>query len=119
MNPVAQRIARFIEDKGYTYSAFAETIGVQRTIISHIISGRNRPSLDIVQRILRSFPELDGEELILGERKAVKKEDPGPVVGKEEEMPDEEGMRKAPNKRIERVVICYEDGSFASYEPDA
>lgn len=123
MDPVAAKIAQLIEEKGYSYSGFAEAIGVQRTIISHILSGRNRPSLDIVQRILRTFPELDGEALVLGEETAARKmgDEPPPKYGAkgEDEPTGKESDGKSPNKRIERVVICYDDGSFAAYEADA
>lgn len=117
MDPVAERIAALIEEKGYSYAAFAEAIGVQRANISHVLSGRNRPSLELVQRILRSFPELDPEQLLLGRK--------GAEQGREkEEEKEEEGIAAAPpktpsNKRVERVVICYDDGTFASYEADA
>ena len=40
-------------------SSFAEKIGVQRSSISHILSGRNKPSLDFVLKVLSSFPEVE------------------------------------------------------------
>ncbi|MFB6257660.1 MAG: helix-turn-helix transcriptional regulator [Flavobacteriales bacterium] len=112
MDPVAQRIEAIIEEKGYSHSGFAKAIGVQRANISHVLSGRNRPSLELVQRILRTFPDLDSEQLLLGvggRQERSEKED-----GDEKKAPPE----KVPNKRIERVVICYDDGTFASYEAD-
>ncbi len=116
MDPVAERIALIIEEKGYSYSGFAHEIGVQRANVSHILSGRNRPSLDLVQRILRTFPELDPEYLLLGE---------GEELGRKEKDDLDEGSsgekrpsKKGPNKKVERVVICYTDGTFASYEAD-
>ncbi|MFB6258305.1 MAG: helix-turn-helix domain-containing protein [Flavobacteriales bacterium] len=109
MDPVAQRIAELIEEKGYSYSAFAEAIGIQRANVSHVLSGRNRPSLDLVQRILHRFPELDSDEFLLGEKK------------KEEAIGSGYSPIASPsgaNKKIERIVICYDDGTFASYEAD-
>ena len=40
-------------------SAFADKIGVQRSSMSHLLSGRNKPSLDFVMKILEVFPEVD------------------------------------------------------------
>lgn len=112
MDPVAERIEAIIEEKGYTHSAFAKAIGVQRANISHMLSGRNRPSLELVQRILSTFPELDSERLLLG---APARKD---QMAKEEEEKEDIFPEKPSNKRIERVVVCYRDGTFASYEPD-
>ena len=40
-------------------SSFADRIGVQRSSMSHLLSGRNKPSLDFVLKILEVFPEID------------------------------------------------------------
>lgn len=40
-------------------SAFADKIGVQRSSLSHLLSGRNKPSLDFILKILEVFPEVD------------------------------------------------------------
>ncbi len=60
------KIKAIIEAKGLTPSRFADEIGVPRPIVSHILAGRNKPSLDMVQKIIRRFPEL-GTEWILDE----------------------------------------------------
>ena len=60
------RITLLIKAKNYTSAQFADEIGVQKSGISHIISGRNNPSLDFVQKILTRFPEVSIEWLILG-----------------------------------------------------
>ena len=55
------KIKAIIEAKGLTPSRFADEIGVPRPIVSHILAGRNKPSLDMVQKIIRRFPELGTE----------------------------------------------------------
>ena len=40
-------------------SAFADKIGVQRSSLSHLLSGRNKPSLDFILKILEVFPDVD------------------------------------------------------------
>ena len=48
-------------------SQLAENIGIQRSTLSHILSGRNKPSLDVVQRLLKSFPEIQAAWLLNGD----------------------------------------------------
>lgn len=60
------RITKVIEYTELTPAEFAEEIGVQRSSISHIISGRNKPSLDFISKIKTKFPELEWEWLITG-----------------------------------------------------
>ena len=60
-----ERILLLIKAKNLTAAQFADEIGVQKSGISHIISGRNNPSLDFVQKILLRFPEVNMEWLIM------------------------------------------------------
>ena len=55
----AVRLQKVIDYYGESASSFAEKIGVQRSSISHILSGRNKPSLEFVLKILSSFPEVE------------------------------------------------------------
>ena len=49
-----------------TSSQFADRTGIQRASVSHIISGRNKPSLEVMQKIYEAFPELDLKWLMTG-----------------------------------------------------
>lgn len=60
------RILLVIKSKNLTASKFADEIGVQRSGISHILSGRNKPSLELIQKLLSRFPEIRTEWLING-----------------------------------------------------
>ena len=51
-----ERILEILKLKGMSPSQFADEIGVQRSAISHLVSGRNNPSLDFIQRVLKRFP---------------------------------------------------------------
>ena len=64
---IKERIKRIIISKGLTSSKFADIIGVQRSGISHILSGRNKPGLELLNKILINFPEISGDWLITGE----------------------------------------------------
>ncbi|GHB82239.1 helix-turn-helix transcriptional regulator [Persicitalea jodogahamensis] len=60
------KIKQILVDKSISPSHFADEIGVQRSSVSHILAGRNKPSLDIVQKIIRRYPDL-GMEWIMDE----------------------------------------------------
>lgn len=60
------RILAVMEHEGLTPSKFAEAIGIQRSAMSHIISGRNNPSLDVLLKILERFTYVDSDWLLFG-----------------------------------------------------
>jgi transcriptional regulator with XRE-family HTH domain len=66
MNFITERILAILEDKGLTPSSFADTIGIQRSSMSHILSGRNKPSLDVIHKILITFPDIQSDWLLTG-----------------------------------------------------
>ena len=114
-----KRLQKIMDFYGESASSFAEKIGVQRSSISHILSGRNKPSLDFILKILSAYPEADLYWLFNGKGEfpsIVKIEDtkqdtiaPGLNYGKLLSETDK-------NKTIERIVIFYSDGSFKNYE---
>ncbi|TDE17760.1 helix-turn-helix transcriptional regulator [Dyadobacter psychrotolerans] len=139
-----EKIKLILSQKGISPSLFADEIGIQRSSISHILAGRNKPSLDIVQKIVKRFPDLglnwilDDQELPaiqsdVNSYKSVVK----PVEIKEKapvETPAELRVRKQveptpvrknvedskrlvePEKNIERILIFYSDGTFREFK---
>ena len=61
------RLLKIISSEGLTSALLADKLGVQRSGISHILSGRNYPSFDFLQKLLIHFPKLNAEWLILGQ----------------------------------------------------
>jgi len=68
------RIIQLLTKENLSATKFADIIGVQRSSISHILSGRNKPSYDFIEKTLLKFPELNAEWLILGKGNTYKKE---------------------------------------------
>ena len=60
------RINLILQAKNITARQFAEEIGIQPSGMSHILGGRNNPSLDFVAKVLRRYPEIDANWLLLG-----------------------------------------------------
>ncbi|WP_204345225.1 helix-turn-helix domain-containing protein [Psychroserpens algicola] len=115
-----KRLQKVIDFYGESASSFAEKIGVQRSSISHILSGRNKPSLDFVLKVLSSFPEVELYWLMNGKghfpsqgHKIVEKQ-----ISESENTsaPKIEAMSKSENKSIDRIVIFYTDGTFKNFE---
>lgn len=61
-----ERLNRLIASEKLSPSKFAEIIGVQRSSISHMLSGRNKPSFDVIQLIIKKFPLISADWLIMG-----------------------------------------------------
>ena len=60
------RIQAFLQNENKSYAQFADEIGVQPSGISHILSGRNNPSLDFVIKMLHRYPSLSADWLLFG-----------------------------------------------------
>ncbi len=61
-----ERLVQLLKTEGINPTRFAERIGVQRSSISHILSGRNKPSYDFIIKILDSFPAVNPDWLLRG-----------------------------------------------------
>ena len=122
-----KRLQKVIDFYNESASSFAEKIGVQRSSISHILSGRNKPSLDFVLKVLSSFPEvelywlLNGKGHFPSEEKSIEEfslEKNEKAKSSINAIPEETEIKKIKpsGKTIERIVIFYADGSFKNYE---
>ena len=60
------RIQQLIHKKGLSPAQFADQIQVKRANLSHIMTGRNKPSLDFILKILSSYPDVNSDWLLFG-----------------------------------------------------
>ncbi|NNC49068.1 MAG: helix-turn-helix transcriptional regulator [Flaviramulus sp.] len=111
------RLQKVMDYYGESGSSFAEKIGVQRSSISHILSGRNKPSLDFILKILTAFPEVDLYWLFNGKgnfpaiNNIQETNIEPPPIEKNEILK----TKKYNDKTIEQIVIFYSDGSFKNF----
>lgn len=63
---MTERILTLLQHLGMSPSRFADEIGVQRSAMSHLVSGRNNPSLEFITKTLKRFPGVNTEWLISG-----------------------------------------------------
>lgn len=72
-----KRLLKILEYYNFSPSAFADKLNVQRSSISHLLSGRNKPGFDFISKLITEFPELNIEWFINGSGKMLKS-DPEP-----------------------------------------
>lgn len=85
---MVDRIQLILKSKNLSSSQFADEIQVQRSSVSHILTGRNKPSLDFVSKILSSYPELNSDWLLFGKGQMIKKQEQFQKNNKIEEKPE-------------------------------
>lgn len=137
-----ERIMQVMAQKGFTASQFAEAIGIQRAAMSHITSGRNNPSLDVMKKILERFPDISPDWLLM--EKGPMKRGSQPVATPPESTtppsapslfvglppaatPSESSADFTPElpeqpktiaRGVERILLFYSDGTFESFVPE-
>ena len=138
------RLQKILSFYSLSAAAFAEKMGIGRSSISHIISGRNKPSLEFVLHILDTFEDVTFEWLIYGKGSFPKTDEkftpPTPVVKtnistqngqqdifsntipRNEKVSSENFATENINNSsiqksaIDRIVIFYTNGSFSEYK---
>ena len=80
----------------------APTIGVNRATVSHILSGRNKPSVNFIDKMVRSFPDLNANWLVVGDG----------FMRKSDNVKEVQKL-----KNIKKLVVFYDDNSFEELKP--
>lgn len=112
------RLKEVMEYHHLTASLFAEKIDVQRSSISHIISGRNKPSLDFILKVTNTFKDVDIYWLLNGKGTFPKQIAEKPIE-QTPTLPLEETIHQqniSKEKQMERIVVFYSDGTFEEYK---
>ncbi|MDM1045997.1 helix-turn-helix transcriptional regulator [Myroides sp. 1354] len=143
MENFVNRLEFLLEHFELSASAFADKIGVQRSSLSHILSGRNKASLDFILKINDTFPELNLEWLIkgIGSFSGEKKQEiftsksvdlfsngsqvepQNPLLTPAVSEAKKEVISPKPipdfftSTDIEQIVVFYKDGTFITYKP--
>jgi transcriptional regulator with XRE-family HTH domain len=130
---MVERILAFIKSYNLTPSQFADEIGVQRSSISHLISGRNKPSLEFIQRIVARYPEINLQWILNGTGAMLNDGNgqqeigftPGPeILNIPAPEPADKGKPKRlkvnemESKQVEKIVYIFKDKTFREYYPE-
>ena len=136
------RIAHIIRAKNLTAAEFALRLGIQPSNISHLLSGRNNPSLDFVKKLKETFPEYSLEWIIFGRGPITVSEPFAPVTPIEpvstdtyDEIPVEpmaeetlfdqpkaeekrlDQLMPSPTGNLKQIILVYSDNSFEQLSP--
>ena len=110
------RLKKILNYHQLTASLFADKIGVQRSSISHILSGRNKPSLDFILKVTNTFTDVDIYWLLNGKGEFPKEQVPNNKVFSPNESSIVETSTSKSSKKMNRIVVFYEDGTFEEYK---
>jgi len=134
------RIQEYMDHKKINAGELAQMLEVQRSNISHILNGRNKPSATFIEKMLTVFPDLNARWLLTGQgpmfegtnvEKTIKPpidKDKNAKVEEEKPKPDKE-VKDVPAKEtskeihksellddsVDNVVLLFRDGSFKSF----
>ena len=133
-----KRLEKLLDYNSMSASSFADKIGVQRSSMSHLLSGRNKPSLDFILKIVEVFPEVDLYWILNGKGSFPKEENIETSIKtplKEEnavadlftaplkENPELSlksqnlATERTSEEAIEKIVVFYANGTFKEFNP--
>ena len=113
----AKRLKEVMDFHQLSATSFADQIDVQRSSISHILSGRNKPSLDFVLKVTNRFNDVDIFWLLNGKGHFPKTKDHNlaPTPSNSLQTGISAGTHSVTGKSIQRIVVFYEDGTFEEF----
>ncbi|MDB4163712.1 helix-turn-helix domain-containing protein [Flavobacteriaceae bacterium] len=109
MNNFTEKLKKIIEDEGLTASKFAEKIGVQRSSVSHVLSGRNKPSLDFILKINKSIDNINLDWLLDNDTHKII--EPLAPISKNDTVNNSDVKNE-----LEKIILFFKDGSFKMYK---
>ena len=110
---ILNRIKKIIEENNLSNSEFAEKIGIPKSSVTHLLSERNNPSLDIIIKISEAFENISTDYLIFGQENQVK-----PTIQHSNTLFNElyesfsEDSVKDSNNKVKSIILIYENNKF-------
>ena len=102
------RLQQFLDAENISQSQLAETLGVARAGISHILSGRNRPGFDFLEAMALHYPQVSMDWLLTGKGRMYKESlppsDPQP------------SLPTPPQRRVSKILVFYDDNTFEEFQ---
>jgi transcriptional regulator with XRE-family HTH domain len=121
MDDIVKRLHVILNHYELSASAFADKIKVQRSSISHLLNGRNKPSLEFVLKVIENFSAVDFYWLVYGKGTFPKTDrslsDSSPTFIEPKESAPIQPTASSKNT-IERIVVFYKNGTFKTYQQE-
>lgn len=143
-----EKLRDLLESEGLKPGQFAEMVGINPAGVSHLLAGRNKPGFELLQKILRRFPRVSPDWLLINEGPMYRTDERNdfstataePAPSKETApttTPDPMNLFETPSapttapqkamettaqhsgREVARVIVCYTDHTFESFTPSA
>ena len=110
---ILNRIKKIIEENNLSNSGFAEKIGIPKSSVTHLLSERNNPSLDIIIKISEAFEDISTDYLIFGQENQSEStiQDPNTLFSELEDSISEDSVKDSNNK-VKSIILIYENNKF-------
>ena len=110
---ILNRIKKIIEENNLSNSEFAEKIGIPKSSVTHLLSERNNPSLDIIIKISEAFENISTDYLIFGQENQVKPtiQHSNTLFSELDESISEDSVKDLNNK-VKSIILIYENNKF-------
>jgi transcriptional regulator with XRE-family HTH domain len=120
---IRDRLTQILTYKQLTASAFADLLEIQRSNMSHYLSGRNKPGVEILQKILDKFPDISSEWLIMGRGELSQQAPMNEFQGYTNTTPyptqQPPVLKKiVQNRKVDKITIYFDDGTFQDFFAD-
>jgi transcriptional regulator with XRE-family HTH domain len=102
---MTDRINKILRFYKINSSRFAEEIGVQKSSISHVLSGRNKPSLDFIQKLLKVYPDINADWLIMGKGKMLIEENETNLFSGHDKQKEVVAVIKEEKNESEKILL--------------
>ena len=101
-----KRLQQFLDAENISQAQLAETLGVARAGISHILSGRNKPGFDFLESMATRFPQISMDWLLTGKGRMYK------------DTPSENSIFAStqPPRRVSKILVFYDDNTFEEFQ---
>jgi transcriptional regulator with XRE-family HTH domain len=118
------RIKRFVSHKNISAGELAELTGVQRSNISHIFNGRNKPGAQFIENFLLAFPDVNARWLLTGIGSMLNKDIRNEIITTHSEVKSETEVhydnkkinQSKEREKIEKLLLLNADGTFSVYK---
>jgi len=133
---INNRFRLLMDNYGLSASQFADKLEIQRSAISHLLSGRNKPSILIIAKIIEHFPEINIKWLITGKGNMLDKKheqvlqnEYQTIMSLEEEMPQTNNENASSYEKkniythveknipVEKIILIFQDNTFEVLQP--
>lgn len=118
---IQERLQLILKMHNVSPSVFADKLGVQRSNVSHVLSGRNKPSLDFLEKIILQFPRVNAHWLITGEMSKEQQIEPKKEINESVKEVAlnyaEDDSADSKNKSLVKIVEFYADDTFKEFYP--